>query len=221
MASKFGVRTGSISEKVVWGADLILIAVPPNIVLEIIIALSPNLNTNQVLISFSAAISLKSMKAVLPDGMAIGRVMPNAPSLIGQGCNPVAFGEMVTPKKKVLVEELLELLGETLTIRDEQMNWCVGLTGAAMRSLLPALEGMTLAGIEAGLSPTDARQVAAQVMLGTANLVQQSSLSFEQIKALTPMQTVDEEELIRIFLTAASEAQEKVNSFQKKLESNT
>jgi pyrroline-5-carboxylate reductase len=98
------------------------------------------------------------------------------------------------------------------------MNWCVGLTGAAMRSLLPALEGMTGAGIEAGLNPADSRKIAAQVTLGTAALVQQTDLSFEQIKALTPMQTVDETELIQIFQSAAHQAQAKVSKFQKKLE---
>jgi pyrroline-5-carboxylate reductase len=98
------------------------------------------------------------------------------------------------------------------------MNWCVGLTGAAMRSLLPALEGMTRAGRDAGLSPADARTVAAQAMRGTASLVLQTDLTFEQLKALTPMETVDETALAQVLQDAARSAMEKTHRLQAKLE---
>jgi pyrroline-5-carboxylate reductase len=86
-----------------------------------------------------------------------------------------------------------------------------------MRSLLPALEGMAQAGIEAGLTPEASRRVAAQVMLGTAALVLETGLSLEQIKMLTPMQTVDEPVVAAQFLEAARAAQAKIDSNQRKL----
>jgi pyrroline-5-carboxylate reductase len=87
-----------------------------------------------------------------------------------------------------------------------------------MRSVLPVLEGMTQAGLEAGLAAAEARRVAAQVMLGTAALVLETGLSFEEIKALTPMQTVDETRLSQLFLEAAQGAKAKVDRLQQKLE---
>lgn len=82
--------------------------------------------------------------------------------------NPAVYGASVTPDARALVEAVLATLGDSIEVTDDQMNWCVGLSGAAMRSLVPVLEGMTQAGVEAGLSERDARRVAAQVMLGTA-----------------------------------------------------
>ena len=143
--------------------------------------------------------------------------MPNAPSLIGQGINPVAYGASVTPETRKLVEAILAALGETLVVRDDQMNWCVGLTGAAMRSVLPALEGMTRAGIEAGFTEAESRRMAARVMLGAAALVLKTGLTFDQIKALTPMETVDEAALAQLFFNAAQATQEKITSAQRKL----
>jgi len=95
----------------------------------------------------------------------------------------------------------------------------VGLTGAAMRSLIPALEGMTRAGAEAeaGFSAADSRRIAAQVMLGTAALALKTDLTFDQIKALTPMETVDEAALAQLFFDAAQAAQEKITLAQRKL----
>jgi pyrroline-5-carboxylate reductase len=136
---------------------------------------------------------------------------------MGQGRNPVAYGDSINPEARALVEALLATLGETPVVRDEQMNWCVGLAGAAMRSVLPVLEGMTRAGIKAGLSANDARRVAAQITLGTAALAFQTELSFDELKALTPMQTVDETLISDLFLNAGRGAKEKIDQLERKL----
>jgi pyrroline-5-carboxylate reductase len=161
---------------------------------------------------------LEWLESWLPSEVMVARVMPNAPSLFGQGMNPVAYGRRITPEGRALVRSVLNCLGETLEVSDELMNWCVGLSGAAMRSLLPALEGMTQAGIEAGLSAEDARRVAAQAMLGTAAVALQTELSFEEIKSLTPMQTVDEAAVAKTYLEAARAAKEKIDQAQRKIE---
>jgi len=217
-ASQFGVHPSSLSEKAADSADVVLAAVPPKSVLDLLAATGQWLRPGQLVISFAAAIPLSRLESVLPPDVMVARVMPNAPSLVGQGMNPVAFGQRVTPEGRALVEVVLDCLGETIEVNDGLMNWCVGLSGAAMRSLLPALEGMTQAGIEAGLSAEDARRVAAQAMLGTAAVVLQTELSFEEIKSLTPMQTVDEAAVAKTYLEAARAAKEKIDQAQRKIE---
>lgn len=220
-AAIFGVRAVALTDDLAPEADIILIAVPPKAALEVLQAVSGQLRADQIVISFAAAVPLAKLEAVTPDEVMVVRVMPNAPSLVGQGMNPVTYGRSVTPEAEGVVEALLRILGETIEVRDDQMNWCVGLSGAVMRSLLPVLEGMTQAGIEAGLSPEQARRVATQVMLGTAQLVQQTTLSFDEIKALTPMETVNEPEVFQLFLAAAREAREKIGRLQNKLWEST
>ena len=166
VAVKYGARAVILTEKTICEADAILVAVSPKSVAEVIHTIADRLEPDCVVISFAAAVPLAHIEAILHPGTPVARIMPNAPSLIGQGMNPVAYGFSMTFEARELVEAILAALGETLVVRDEQMNWCVGLSGAAMRSLLPTLEGMTHAGVEAGLSETDARRVAAQVMLG-------------------------------------------------------
>jgi pyrroline-5-carboxylate reductase len=198
-------------------ADVWLIATPPGAVKGVLSGLRETLRAGQVMISFAAGVPLSWLESLVPSGVTVVRVMPNAPSLVGQGLNPVAYGAEVTAESRALVGELLAALGETIEVSDEQMNWCVGLSGAAMRSLLPVLEGMTQAGREAGLSERDARRVAAQVMLGTAKLALETDLSWEQLKALTPMQTVDEAAIAGLFVEAARGARAKVDALQRKL----
>lgn len=87
-----------------------------------------------------------------------------------------------------------------------------------MRSLLPALEGMTEAGVEAGFTEKEARHMAVRVMLGTAAMAATRDLSFDELKSLTLMETLNETVLREIFLEAARAAKEKADQLQEKLE---
>ncbi len=211
----YGVASAALTDPATCGADVILFVPTVTQVPDVLQTLSPHLHAGQVVISFAAASPLPWLEALVPPGVIVVRVMPNAPSMVGQGMNPVAYGASATPEVRAITEGLLELLGKFVVVRDDQMNWCVGLSAAAMRSLLPALEGMIQAGIEAGLSPEDARLVAGQVMTGTGALVLETDLSIEQIKDLTRMQTVDEAAVAQVFLEAARGAKAKIDAMQQ------
>lgn len=219
ISNNFGVKTTPAGEPPSQKTDLFLITTPPPVVPEVVKSLAPHLVPGQLVVSFAAAISLEWLESLVPAGVGVARIMPNAPSIVGAGCNPVAYGNGLSDEHQSLIQELLDLLGMSISVPDDKMNWCVGLTGAAMRSVLPVLEGMTRAGEQAGLSTNQARSVAAQILIGTGEVVRQTDLSFDQIKGLTPMQTVDEEHLMAIFQDAARQAKEKIDNFQNKLES--
>lgn len=217
-ALRFGTRVCRLTDEALYNVDAFLLASPPTSILSSLRSLSPHLREGQVVVSFAAAVPLQRLEAMLPSGVPAVRVMPNAPSLVGQGMNPVAFGTSISPQARMLIQSILRTLGHCIVVDDSQMNWCVGLTGAAMRSLLPALEGMTQAGVEAGFTEKEAREMAARVMLGTAAVTSTRDLSFDEIKALTPMDTVDETAMREIFLEAARTAKAKVDRLQEKLE---
>ena len=210
----------SLTEDAFRSVDIILIATPPKAVKCLLSLTSGWLKPHQLIISFANAVSLKRLEALIPPDVAVIRVVPNVPSLIGEGLNPVVYGNRITNEAKTLVEELLAILGKTISVRDDQMNWLVGLTGASMRFVLPVLEGLIKAGTEAGLTPEQARDTAAQVMLGTASLVMQSDLTIEEIKAMTPLVTVDEDVLKNMIFNAARTAKEKMDKIQDEEESN-
>ena len=60
--------------------------------------LARGLRSGQAVVSFAAGIPLDQLAALVPAGVAVARVMPNAPSLVGKGMNPVAFGPAVLPE---------------------------------------------------------------------------------------------------------------------------
>ena len=207
LQSEFGLKTCPLADDC-CRADIWLIATPPGAVLPTLRALADRLRPGQLVISFAAGVSLARLESEIPMGVAVARIMPNALSLIGRGVNPVAYGRGRTLQSMAEVQAILNALGDSIVLEDEQMNWAVGLTGAAMRWLLPVLQGMTDAGLDAGLSAADARWLAAKMMAGTAALVLETGMSFDEIKALTSVQAADEEAIRRIFRAAAHRAKE-------------
>ena len=215
-----GVSALPLTEEAFRSVDIMLIATPPKAVTGLLSLISGWLKPHHLLISFANAVSLIRLEALTPPDFAVIRVVPNVPSLIGEGLNPVVYGNRITNEAKTLAEELLGILGKTISVRDDQMNWLVGLTGASMRSVLPVLEGLIKAGTEAGLTPEQAREVAGRVMHGTASLVLHTGLSLEELKAMTPLVTVDEDMLTNMIFNAARTAKEKMDTIQSEEETN-
>jgi pyrroline-5-carboxylate reductase len=216
-AAPVGASVFDLTDPTGCEADVWLLCPGPKALLPVLQRLASRLRSGQVVVSFAAAVPMAKLEALIAEGVSLVRVMPNMPSLVGRGMNPVCFSEKAAPEARALVLELLDSLGKTIEVRDDQMNWCVGLTGAAMRSVLPAIEGMIRAGIEAGLSEADARLIAAQVVIGTAGLVKHTSLSLTEIKNLTPMETLDEVLIERLVYEAAAGAKKKIDSLQEKI----
>ena len=207
LQQEFGLKTCPLSDDC-CRADIWLIATPPAAVLPTIRSVASRLQPGQIVISFAAGAPLHWLETEIPMGVAVARIMPNALSLVGRGVNPVAYGRGCTLQVLAQVQAILNALGESIVLEDEQMNWAVGLTGATMRWLLPVLEGMTQAGLDAGLTQADARWLAAKMMAGVAALALDTDMSFEELKRLTSIQVADEDEIRQIFRQAAHRARD-------------
>ena len=210
IAAVVGATVFNLTEDMSIKATVWLLCSGPKMILPLLEQLRPHLKAGDTLVSFAAAIPLAEMEAHLPKDINVARIMPNMPSLVGRGLNPVCFSHLASKESRKLVGELLDSLGKSIEVRDEQMNWCVGLSGAAMRSILPVIQGLIRAGIEAGFDETDARLIAAQVVMGTAGLVKHTSLDLSQIKKLTPMETIDEDLVERLFVESVVNTKEKI-----------
>jgi pyrroline-5-carboxylate reductase len=122
VAADYGVHAVALPDEAACTANLILLATPPKVVLDVVQAIAQSLRPGQVLVSFAALISLERLEGAVPPGVAVARVMPNAPSLVGTGMNPVVFGRSATPESSELVASLLAVLGDSLEVTDAQMN---------------------------------------------------------------------------------------------------
>jgi len=216
LQQEFGHKTCPLADDC-CRADVWLIATPPAAVIPTLQTIAPRLQPGHLVISFAAGVPVHCLEEAVPAGVAVARIMPNALSLIGQGVNPVAYGRGCSLHALAQIQAILNALGDSIVLPDEKMDWAVGLTGASMRWLLPVLEGMTQAGLDAGLTEADARWMAAKMMAGVAALALETEMSFAEMKRLTSLQAADEEEIRQIFRQAAHRARAMAEEMKKEI----
>ena len=214
VCAEFGVEALAFESAGVGIMDVIIIASGPKAVPDILKTMDSILQAGQVVISMAAAVPLSYMRKMVSKPVSIVRILPNPPSLVGKGMNPVSFEPDEKTDIKEMVKYLLAVLGDTIEVDDDMMAWSVGLTGAALRTVFPVLDGMIRAGMEAGLSPEDSRRVAARIFNGVSALVLETDLTMEQIHNMTPMQTLDEAAVSDLFLETARNTRQKVEATQ-------
>jgi len=198
-------------------ADVIILAAPPKAVRDVLRDIAPQLKASHLIISLAAAVPLDALEQIAGEGIAVVRVMPNTPSRVGQGMNPVAFGRFVTSETREWVMQLLAQWGQTIEVPDALMNLCVGLTGAAPTYIFPIIDALAEAGVAGGLSLNDARRIAAQVVMGSAAMVLETNEAPTDLKALTPLQPLREAETKALFREAVESARTQMEAVQAKL----
>lgn len=217
LAQKWHIAVGDDPRQAAEFADTIVLAVPPKAVRSVLRDMAPWLQAKHIVISVAAAVPLDATEQIAGEGIAVVRLMPNSPSRVGQGMNPVAFGRFVTREAREWVMELLARWGQTLEVPDVLMNLCVGLTGAAPTYIFPIIDALAEAGIAGGLSVEDARHMAAQVVFGSAALVLETGESPANLQALTPLQPLREAEARALFREAVESARAQMDALQAKL----
>ena len=155
--------------------DRIVIAVKPQVLVEIASSLRPFVNANHVLVSIVAGISLSRLSEWFSTQNII-RIMPNTPCQSGKGASGMAVGNGVTQENTAWCESLFNSLGITVRCTDDQLHAVTGVSGSGPAYVLMMIEALSDGGVKAGLSRTAALELATQTVLGAAAMVQDTKL---------------------------------------------
>lgn len=158
-------------------ADYLFIAVKPQVVPEVLPALSA---VSCPVVSIAAGIPLSLLKKSLPNAPLV-RVMPNTPCLVGEMAAACAFDSGVSEAQRQSVLALLSLAGTVISVDEEQMDAVTGLSGSGPAFVARFIEAFAQTGAELGLSYDDALALSLATFSGTAHLLQKKQLSPEAL----------------------------------------
>lgn len=151
--------------------DILVLAVKPWIVKEILPELKPVVKPGQLVISIAAGITIADLETSLAEDVAVIRVMPNTPSLVSEGATAIALGKHVTSEQHEQGLAMFGAVGTAVTVKENLMNSVTGLSGSGPAYVFIMLEAMSDAGVKAGLPRDISTTLAAQTMLGAAKMV--------------------------------------------------
>tara|TARA_R110002049_G_scaffold4601_5_gene32135 strand:+ start:192788 stop:193597 length:810 start_codon:yes stop_codon:yes gene_type:complete len=153
-------------------SDVILLAVKPHIVQGVLTSL-PKACDHKLIISIAAGVSLEKLSAWCGHRRVI-RVMPNTPSLVGQGASAYCGTGDVTEDDFRLIDSMLSSVGSAHRVSDSQMDAVTALSGSGPAYVCMMIEALADGGVLEGLPRPLAMQLATQTVLGTAKMIQQT-----------------------------------------------
>lgn len=150
-------------------ADGAVLAVKPPLIADVCAALGA-LGVRRLL-SIAAGIRLATMEAVVPEGTAVIRAMPNTPALVGMGASAIAGGDDANEDDLVWAEGILGAVGTVTRVSETQINMVTGLSGSGPAYVFLIAEALIDAGVLVGLPRDVASDLAIQTLRGSAELL--------------------------------------------------
>jgi pyrroline-5-carboxylate reductase len=166
-----GCRVSASNAETVRDADMIVLAVKPQSMAAVLQELKPLLGPEQLVISIAAGVTLATLADALGAQRRLVRVMPNTPCLVGKGASGFALGGAATTEDAGLVERLLSTVGIAVQLPERLLDAVTGLSGSGPAYAFQMIEALSDGGVRVGLPRDVATRLAAQTLLGAAEMV--------------------------------------------------
>jgi pyrroline-5-carboxylate reductase len=174
LAEKHGIRTTGSNPEAVEAADIVVLAIKPQVLVQVGRDISGTLRPDQLVISILAGSTTKALGNALRHD-AIVRAMPNTPAQLGKGMTVWCATPQVTELQRQQTAALLSSLGKELQVDDEKlvsMSTAVSGTGPAYVFLF--MEALIDAAVHLGFSRHIAHDLVIETLLGGTLLAQAS-----------------------------------------------
>jgi pyrroline-5-carboxylate reductase len=174
LQQQFGINTSADNLASAAVADVVMLAVKPQLMRTVCNALSPlPANAQQLFISVAAGIPANAIETWLGARRAIVRCMPNTPALLQLGATGLAANENVDTNQRDVAERIMSAVGIAIWVDSEaDLDAVTAISGSGPAYFFYFIELLESAGIELGLPRTTAARLARQTALGAATMAQ-------------------------------------------------
>jgi pyrroline-5-carboxylate reductase len=180
LTSAFGVRTEAEGGAAVRDADVVLLAVKPQVMDRVVEDLAEAIGDSLV-VSIAAGITCARLESMLHSGSRVVRVMPNTPALVGAGMTVVSGGSEATDDDVDTVAGMFSALGDVAVLDEGMQDACAAISGCGPAYMALIIDALARAGVRDGLTRDVAQRLALQTMKGTAALIEQTGQHPESV----------------------------------------
>jgi len=152
-------------------ADLLVLAVEPQVLDEVLVEIAPVLNRSKLLLSVAAGYPIARIARHASATSRIVRAMPNTPSAIRAGITAIAYDDQLPAEDAATARALFESIGQVVTVPERAMDAVTGLSGSGPAYVYVMIEALADGGVKMGLPRQTAQLLAAQTVAGSAQLL--------------------------------------------------
>ncbi|KUK10203.1 MAG: Pyrroline-5-carboxylate reductase [Clostridia bacterium 41_269] len=216
----YGVKGYKSNTDVVKFSEIIILAVKPNNIKEVVEEIGDALSAEKTLVSIAAGISTVFIEELLKKEIPVVRAMPNTPCLIGEGITALCPGRYAEKRHLETASELFGTAGRVVELPEKLMNAATALSGSGPAYIYLIIEALVDAGVTIGLPRDTASELVVQTVIGAAKMV---SLSGEhpavlKAKVMSPggttaaaLKKLEDGEIRAVLMKAVEAAREKAD----------
>lgn len=183
--------TGNAEEAAVQ--DIVFLAVHPPVIKDALPAVAPPLRPAAILVSLAPKFTIAKLSEMLGGFARIARMIPNAPSVVGRGYNPMTLGPALTAADGEALRKLLAPLGECPQVPEPHLEAYAIVAAMGPTYFWPQIYALKSLGESFGLSAKDALEAVDRMLWGAVATIKESGLSPEQVQDLIPVKPMADE----------------------------
>lgn len=174
LSSTYGVLTSDSEATVAGQADIIILAIKPQMAAGVLTDLEPVISTDKLVISIMAGISTAFIEETLTSGVRVVRVMPNTAALIQAAATAICPGKEADDNDLAATTAIFSRVGAVVTTTEKLMDAVTGLSGSGPAYVFSFIEALSDAGVKNGLARDVSLKLAVQTVLGAARMVDET-----------------------------------------------
>lgn len=171
LAKTHGVAVCARNAEAAAGKDIVLLAVKPQQIDDVLAELSSVIMTDQVVVSIAAGVSTQKIAGYLADGVPVVRAMPNTAAQIGKAMTVISPGAFAGEAAMETASRLLGAIGLVEAVDEELQNAAVAINGSGPAYFYLFAEALVESAVRHGLSRQVATALVIQTMAGAAGML--------------------------------------------------
>jgi pyrroline-5-carboxylate reductase len=167
----YGVKGTSHNIEVVKHSEILILAVKPQIMKQVVSEVAKYLDLSKLIISIAAGVPLDAIESCAKKELKLIRVMPNICVSVREGVSAIAGGKHIHKEDLMIAKTIFDSVGKSLFVEETLLDAVTGLSGSGPAYIFLIIDALADAGVKVGLSRNDALILASQTVLGAAKML--------------------------------------------------
>lgn len=176
----YAVQTTLNNIDVVKNSKIILFAVKPFVLRDVLAEIKPYLTKEHIIFSIAAGISIKTMEEIVGE-IPVVRIMPNTPALVNEGMSAICKGNYANDEHSKIALEIFKSVGKVVEADEKYIDIITAISGSGPAFYYYIIDEIAKAGEKLGLDYQTCLKLSAQTAYGSAKMIMETDVNPEQL----------------------------------------
>lgn len=180
LENEYGVQTTLNNIDVIKNSKIILFAVKPFVLRDVLNEIKPYLTKEHIIFSIAAGISIKTMEEIVGE-IPVVRIMPNTPALVNEGMSAICRGNFANVEHSKIALEIFKSVGKVVESDEKYIDIITAISGSGPAFYYYIIDEIAKAGEKLGLDYETCLKLSAQTAYGAAKMIMETDVNPEQL----------------------------------------